>query len=1062
MADDSMDAWYEMFGLDGNVTDVGQDVLVSTGPRAHSTSAIDVEDFTMGYRGVEQFKGKEAADAWALANAGDYNIDPDSLNIFLETETYDPTAVINSEVDFTVGGYDTDPNKSGFQASNAGQMIVTGDEKTQATISYPDDDIYGPSAGLTVDAASVYGTPDLVVGEPVSGEGGITILNPKGLAFGADSPLLSSYNTLARSSKTVPFAGQAGADLGNGMDGETWIATYEDVLPADLVSMVASSFGITWSPKTKTKTKTTTTTDGSSTTTGGSTDGGTTTIDTGGSGDGGYTSTIYGTTATGPGSTVPNLGYFTDEGFGPFFTPDTSYSSYDTFVSPYTGNPLATLFDVGLSSDQFFGGPGTMTTNQPLSAYGYTEDTFAPPEGGIFNLDSFRGLNLTQGLSFGDYKPAGTSVITGGGSVGTGPGAGISSVFTGGTGGTGGTGLLSNTNLTSTFVPPGQDIITDSGSSSTSGGFEITGNPLLDSIIIGVGGQAIYSTLFGDGETGGWASKWGESIKNLFTGGGDYKWDWSSGQGLTVDGIAFNEHPSTLAFQQGYNNIDAYNKAVFNGSFEGTFEEYNEALLKAYEDYSIEKIGEQEWAKRKADIQKRIDDGDFDDEFRMSEDQIDESLSDSETETETDTTTINDNTLESINFTGDMSGFITNLELAGFTPASYTVVEGVSIGSNGQPIESVGIKQTPGSFSFTEHTLTADDFVGNGIAVGRTDLKVGDTVNVANGEILSGMDTLNAQVGQFFSDITPEFVTDIFEGINEVIPAGVKEAMTVLAQIGGGIEGITEALKFIDDPEPETALRAASGVLAATGNFAMALAVKAVAEIVDGIFGGYDQPSHRSVYANLDFDDFDPLGYSQGDYDSDKAAGEGMNELMVNIMSDVMLDDLKALEEEYGVDIKGDLQIHYSALDGFFYTIGNEDVTGFLERLDARDGGKDIEPYNMYRRNLGTLDFDNNERLLEQLGEFKETIISDMRRVLDAGYTDFSDFQIKLSEAGLEEAYNSLLDSGMTETEIQMYLLGNINVAGGQAGSSPLLSWAIRNGKFGDGGLANLATRYAA
>ena len=138
--------------------------------------------------------------------------------------------------------------------------------------------------------------------------------------------------------------------------------------------------------------------------------------------------------------------------------------------------------------------------------------------------------------------------------------------------------------------------------------------------------------------------------------------------------------------------------------------------------------------------------------------------------------------------------------------------------------------------------------------------------------------------------------------------------------------------------------------------------------IYTAIFGGYDQQPHRSVYANLDFDDFDPLGYSQGDYDSDKSAGEGMNELMVNIMSDVMLDDLKGLEDEYGIDIKGDLQIHYSALDGFFYTIGNQDVTGFLERLDARDGGRDIESYNMYRRNLGTLDFDNNERLLEQLG----------------------------------------------------------------------------------------------
>ena len=1064
MADDSMDAWYELFGQDGQVTDVGQDVLVSTGPTGRSTSAIDVEDFTMGYRGVEQFQGKEAADAWALENANTYNIDPDSINIFLETETYDPTAVINNEVDFTVGGYDTDLEKQGFQASDAGQMIVTGDEDTQATISYPDDEIYGPSAGLTVDAASIYGTPDLVVGEPVSGEGGVTILNPKGLAFGGDSPLLSSYNTLARASKTIPFAGQAGANLGDGMDGETWIAIYEDVLPEDLVSMVASSFGIAWSPKTKTKK--TTKTDGSSTTTGGSTDGGTTTIDIGGSGDGDYTSTIYGTTPTGPGSTVPNLGYFTDEGFGPFFTPDTSYSSYDTFVSPYTGNPLATLFDVGLSSDQFFGGPGTMTTNQPLSAYGYTEDTFAPPEGGIFNLDSFRGLNLTQGLSFGDYKPAGTSVITGGGNVGTGPGGGISSVFTGGQGttGTGTTGLINNTGLTGDYVAPGEDIITESGGSSTSsGGFDITGSPFLDAVLVGVAGDSLYNFLFGEGETQGYAGKIGQGIKDFFTGTdtkiispGDasvYEWgpDTFGESTATMKGLG----PARISFEFGYNNIDAYNKMVADGKFTGTFDEYNKAMLDSYEKFVTEEWGSETWAGESSVIEQKTFEGDYDEPFKMSEEEIDESLSDTEEETNFENATEDsvNSFLESINFNGNASSFLTGLQNAGFSyqPGELTWTTGVD-GST--------LSQAVGGYKTI--TLSAAD-VASGGKYANSGKVAGDVVTVGEGgEILTGMDALNAEVLTFFSDITPDFIEDALDVVGNSIPPGVKKGLTILAQIGGGIEGVTEALKFIDDPEPETALRAASGVLAATGQFGMALAVKAVAELVDAIFGGYDQPSHRSVYANLDFDDFDPLGYSQGDYDSGKAAGEGMNELMVNIMSDVMLDDLKALEDEYGIDIKGDLQIHYSALDGFFYTIGNEDVTGFLERLDARDGGKDIEPYEMYRRNLGTLDFDNNERLLEQLGEFKETIISDMRRVLDAGYTDFSDFQMKLSEAGLEEAYNSLVDSGMTENEIQMYLLGTINVAGGQGGNSPLLSWALRNGKFGDGGLANLATRYAA
>ncbi len=92
MADDSMEYWYQLFGQDGPQTDVGQDVLVSEGATARSTSAIDVEDFTSQYKGVELWQGKEAADAWAKENADTYNIDPDSIDIFLEAEPYDPSA----------------------------------------------------------------------------------------------------------------------------------------------------------------------------------------------------------------------------------------------------------------------------------------------------------------------------------------------------------------------------------------------------------------------------------------------------------------------------------------------------------------------------------------------------------------------------------------------------------------------------------------------------------------------------------------------------------------------------------------------------------------------------------------------------------------------------------------------------------------------------------------------------------------------------------------------------------------------------------------------------------
>ena len=65
-----------------------------------------------------------------------------------------------------------------------------------------------------------------------------------------------------------------------------------------------------------------------------------------------------------------------------------------------------------------------------------------------------------------------------------------------------------------------------------------------------------------------------------------------------------------------------------------------------------------------------------------------------------------------------------------------------------------------------------------------------------------------------------------------------------------------------------------------------------------------------------------------------------------------LIPEIQQLEKQYGVDLKGDIQVNYGGRDGLAYNIGNRDVTGFRNRLDyfdgrdqsTRDGG------NIYRR----------------------------------------------------------------------------------------------------------------
>lgn len=1013
MADD----WNDLFGGLGSMSDIGEENLVSTGPTANSTGVIDMSDFATNYAGVEQFQGKEAADQWALSNASDYGLDLASVKTFLEEETFDPSAMINIETDFTVGGTDTDLDKEGFQASDPGELIVTGDTDVPATITYPDNvDIFGEGAGATVTAAQEFGTPELVIGEPVSGTGGITILNPTGVSFPTTgfSPLNDAYNILAANSANVFGAGDAARDIGNGIDGATWINMYEDVLPPEYVKMVANAFGIEWESDEEEEEDEDDTTaiidDGS---------GGSNVVVIPGSGTGATNTGGITTVAEGPGGSYPNLGYYTDEGYGPYFTPDSSYSSITPFVSPNTGRTLANLYDVGVNPNQFLGGPPTSTTNQPLSSFGYSEDTFAPSVGGIFNLDNFKDLNV-KGLTFANYQASGNnSVITGGGD------GGITNIPTG-TGGSligGNSGLIGGTTINTgganTSLNPDVIVDYDSTIEDDTVDFDdssITGNPLGD-LVLTVGAGNLLTSGFN-----AFSDYWkGISETEIVT---DVPWGpdmMGNNQTLLSTG--------RTNFDAVYNQQGPYQSWLDAGN-EGTIEEYNRQIRDTYLDQVEQEFGAEARVGEENVIEQRTANGQYD-EVQETETQDNNQGGDADST----------NIFDDFNYTGDAGSFLAGLQTIGFdgfTPGGTTGVEFLDGQTN--------VTGTEGGFN----TLVSD--IVN-INEGNIDLypgsKIGDTLYIgADGEALTGVAKLNAQASQALSTLTPDFVENAFSGITEAIPDGVKEGLKVFAQIGGGIDAYANLVKLIDNPEPETALKTAAGVLAATGNFGAAIVVKGIAEVVDALFNGYDQQPHRTVYSNIDFDVFEPLSYSQADYDSDKAASEGVNMFMDGV-GQLISPELEALEEEYGIDIKGDLQLAYSDLDGFFYTIGNEDVTGFLERLDARDGGVDIPESNLYRKNLGTFDFENPENLEGQLIEFKETILSDIRRALDAGYTDFSNFHQVMKDIDLGDEWARQKEAtGMSDSELMNYLISFINPA--QSGPNPageLFSWGIRNNK---------------
>ena len=108
---------------------------------------------------------------------------------------------------------------------------------------------------------------------------------------------------------------------------------------------------------------------------------------------------------------------------------------------------------------------------------------------------------------------------------------------------------------------------------------------------------------------------------------------------------------------------------------------------------------------------------------------------------------------------------------------------------------------------------------------------------------------------------------------------------------------------------------------------------------------GMKKPSNKTAYYTFDFDDFEGLSFSQGDYDPDKA--NESNVAFIKGVGEPIIPIIKGLEETSGMNLIGDLQFHYGGRDGLYYTIGSKDIQGtpeemFLDRLDYSRAEGDI------------------------------------------------------------------------------------------------------------------------
>jgi hypothetical protein len=176
------------------------------------------------------------------------------------------------------------------------------------------------------------------------------------------------------------------------------------------------------------------------------------------------------------------------------------------------------------------------------------------------------------------------------------------------------------------------------------------------------------------------------------------------------------------------------------------------------------------------------------------------------------------------------------------------------------------------------------------------------------------------------------------------------QGITSIGNVLGTVGGLLSLKSFIDDPSLASGLgtlagAGASGISAFSG-LATAAPWLAGAALVASLLGN-KKPSNKTGYTSIDLDEFKPLSFGM---EGKKYSQENVDQTM-KIMEPI-IPLIQELEKQYGVDLKGDIQVNYGGRDGLAYNIGNRDVTGFRNRLDyfdgrdqsTRDGG------NIYRR----------------------------------------------------------------------------------------------------------------
>ena len=277
------------------------------------------------------------------------------------------------------------------------------------------------------------------------------------------------------------------------------------------------------------------------------------------------------------------------------------------------------------------------------------------------------------------------------------------------------------------------------------------------------------------------------------------------------------------------------------------------------------------------------------------------------------------------------------------------------LGSLGQALAKSPLKSGGGEFS---SLLNAD----SSPAAMKPGAEFGDFINYIRGKPSAFGGDLVPTADKFISGKTPNLTTttepgfmnsigNFFNQSRSFIPGvsgtgasatgfgGAGQAGSGITSVGnvlGAAGGLLSLADFIDDPSLASGLgtlagAGASGIGAFSG-LATAAPYLALAAVAAGLLMN-KKPSNKTGYTSIDLDEFKPVSFGMEGKKYSKENVDQTTKLMEPIIPLI-----QQLEEQYGVDLKGDIQVNYGGRDGLAYNIGNRDVTGFRNRLDYFDG----------------------------------------------------------------------------------------------------------------------------